>query len=95
MSEDKPVGFVICRQGSDPLKPGYVRGHNCAICKKPLQISPNGIVRMTTQKLLTLCNSCGFAMAERLHKAGKTFDMEYTTDFLKSFASYVEGKGVE
>jgi transcription elongation factor Elf1 len=94
---DKPTGFIVCRRGSDPLKSGYVRGYQCAICKKELQVSPTAIARLkeTDIKLLMLCNPCGFEMVERLNEAGKPLEVEYTPDFLRSFSSYVAGKGVE
>jgi hypothetical protein len=100
MEKVKPLGYVICRQGSDPLKPGYVRGHRCAICKKELQLSPSAIAAVKAAEgaesvLFTLCNPCGFEMTTRLDKDGKQLDTIYTPDFLKSFKSYVEGKGVE
>jgi hypothetical protein len=91
MSEDKPKGFVICRRGSDPLKPGYVRGlYECSICKKPLQVSPTAIDSMKKLNLLTLCNPCGFEMIRKLDDAGQELETIYTPNFLKSFASFVE-----
>jgi transcription elongation factor Elf1 len=92
MSEEKPQGFVVCRRGSDPLKPGYVRGYECAICKKPLQVSPTAIARLkeTDIKVLLLCNPCGFEMVERLNEAGQPLDVQYTPEFLASFKSFVE-----
>jgi hypothetical protein len=95
MSEDKPKGFVVCRQASDPLKPNYVRGvYDCSICKKPLQVSPTAIDALRKHNMLTLCNACGFAMVKRLEEAGQTMEAIYTPDFLKSFASYKAGRGV-
>jgi hypothetical protein len=91
---DKPMGFVVCRRASDPLKPGFVREGECAICKKKLQLSPTAREGRATGHLLTLCNPCGFAMAERLHKAGQLLEVAYTTEFLESFDSYVKGHGV-
>lgn len=87
---DKPEGFVVCRQGSDPLKPDYVRGYECAICKKPLQVSPSAIAAMKERKLITLCNPCGYDMVEKLNTAGKPLELAYSPGFLKSFANFVE-----
>lgn len=85
MSENKPKGYAICRQASDPLKPSYITGQQCAICKKELQVSPGGLKFATSAHLLLLCNSCGFEMNEKLAKAGKTFATMYSPDFLKNF----------
>jgi RNase P subunit RPR2 len=95
MSEEKPVGFIVCRKGSDPLKPGYMRGFECKICKKPLQVSPSGRAEMERQAalgraMIKLCNACGFEMAERLHKAGKELEVAYTPEFLRSFSHFSE-----
>lgn len=90
MSE-KPTGFIICRGAREALKPGYTFGHDCAICKKGLQISPTG--RETLAKrpsLLTLCNRCGFQMYERLERAGKEFETMYSPGFLESFESFIK-----
>jgi hypothetical protein len=100
MSEEKPIGFIVCRKGSDPLKPGYVRGYECKICKKPLQVSPSGLTEMARQatlgrSMIMLCNPCGFEMAERLHKAGQELDVAYTPEFLRSFAQFREKGGVD
>lgn len=87
---DKPAGFIVCRRGSDPLKPGYVRGHQCKICKKELQVSPTAMERLKQAdiKFLMLCNSCGFEMVERLKKAGNPLEVEYTPEFLRTFARF-------
>lgn len=87
---EKPRGFIVCRRGTDPLKPGYTVCATCEICKKLLQVSRQGIERAAKENLIMLCNPCGFAMAERLQQAGQTLDKQYTPDFLRSFASYVE-----
>jgi hypothetical protein len=95
MSEEKPIGFIVCRKGSDPLKKGYERGYECKICKKGLQVSPTGLAEIGRQaargrSMIMLCNSCGFEMAERLHKAGKELEVEYTPEFLQSFSDFKE-----
>jgi hypothetical protein len=85
-------GFIVCRRGSDPLKPGYVRGYECAICKKELQVSPTAIARLHDSEVpfIMLCNPCGFEVIRRREAAGKPTEAEWTPEFLRSFKSFVE-----
>lgn len=56
------IAGVICRRGSDPLKPGYQRGFRCK-CGEELQVSPDG-VRQIRAGAEPLCTRCGLEKAE-------------------------------
>jgi hypothetical protein len=62
--------LVICRRGSDPLKPGFIRGTKCEACGLELQVSPLGLDQIQ-RGAHALCNPCGLMLSARMVKEGK------------------------
>jgi len=56
------LALVVCRTASDALAPGAVTGYQCAICSKPLQVSPKGVGQIRGGGV-PLCNPCGLTLA--------------------------------
>jgi hypothetical protein len=76
--------IVMCRCASDYLKPGYVRGVNCAVCNLALQISPVALALVNTGTK-PLCNPCGFKFMEELKQAGGAVDVLMSPEASKQF----------
>ena len=56
---------IMCRQASDSLKPGYVRGYFCRACGKELQVSPEGVRQLAAQIGTPCCNDCSYRLTAR------------------------------
>jgi ribosome-binding protein aMBF1 (putative translation factor) len=63
--KDKPPGFSICHDASEPLRPLHQLGYTCAICSRPLQLSP---IAVTAAKIniVPLCAVCGTLVSAKL-----------------------------
>ncbi|MGH9665766.1 MAG: hypothetical protein ACRD9L_15175 [Bryobacteraceae bacterium] len=66
-------GLIVCRkQKGQRLLPGYNLRHRCEVCRTKLQVSPDGVRRMTTEtRFVLLCNDCGLALARRFEERGQ------------------------
>ena len=59
--------IVICRRGSDYLRPGYVRGYKCYVCGLPLQVSAQGVEHIR-KGAKPLCNEHGLTLWNRVER---------------------------
>ena len=83
------LGIAICVEKTAPLKPGYVDGFACKVCKKELQVSPLGLAAISTGTMVPLCMPCGADMSERLRSVGVAQDFVLTQEAFEQWAQII------
>ena len=84
--------IVICRRGSDYLRPGYVQGYKCYVCGLPLQVSAQG-VEYIRKGAKPLCNEHGLKLWNKVEHGELPGDRELSDGLQQQLAEMIAEYG--